>query len=51
VVVPTTASQLMVSGTELPGNPPRWVGAAVLIAYAVVGGVIGTVITKSRDIS
>jgi ABC-2 type transport system permease protein len=51
VIVPTTASQLMVSGTELPGNPPRWVGAAVLIAYAVVGGVIGTVITKSRDIS
>lgn len=51
VIVPTTASQLMVSGTDLPGNPPRWVGAAVLIGYAVVGGVIGTVITKSRDIS
>jgi ABC-type transport system involved in multi-copper enzyme maturation permease subunit len=51
VIVPTTASQLMVSGTELPGNPPRWVGAAVLIAYAVVGGAIGTMITKSRDIS
>jgi ABC-2 type transport system permease protein len=51
VIVPTTASQLMVSGTELPGNPPRWVGAAVLIAYAVVGGVVGTMITKSRDIS
>jgi ABC-2 type transport system permease protein len=51
VIVPTTASQLMVAGTDLPGNPPRWVGAAVLIAYAVVGGVIGTMITKSRDIS
>lgn len=51
VIVPTTASQLMVAGTELPGNPPRWVGAAVLIGYAVVGGVIGTMITKSRDIS
>lgn len=51
VIVPTTASQLMVSGTELPGNPPRWVGAAVLIGYAVVGGVVGTMITKSRDIS
>jgi ABC-2 type transport system permease protein len=51
VIVPTTASQLMVSGTELPGNPPRWVGAAVLIGYAVIGGVVGTMITKSRDIS
>jgi ABC-2 type transport system permease protein len=51
VIVPTTASELMVSGTELPGNPPRWVGAAVLIGYAVVGGVVGTMITKSRDIS
>jgi ABC-2 type transport system permease protein len=51
VIVPTTASQLMVSGTELPGNPPRWVGAAVLIGYAVIGGAVGTMITKSRDIS
>ena len=51
VLVPTTASQLMISGTELPGNPPRWVGAAVLIGYAVVTGVLGTAIMKRRDIS
>jgi ABC-type transport system involved in multi-copper enzyme maturation permease subunit len=51
VLVPTTASQLMISGTELPGNPPRWVGAAVLIGYALVTGVIGTLIMKRRDIS
>jgi len=51
VLVPTTASQLMLSGTELPGNPPRWVGAAVLIGYAAVAGVVGTLITKRRDIS
>jgi ABC-2 type transport system permease protein len=51
VIIPTTASQLMVAGTELPGNPPRWVGAVVLIGYAAVGGVVGTMITKSRDIS
>jgi ABC-type transport system involved in multi-copper enzyme maturation permease subunit len=51
VLVPTTASQLMLSGTELPGNPPRWVGAAVLIGYAIVAGVVGTLITKRRDIS
>lgn len=51
VIVPTTASALMISGTDLPGNPPRWVGAAVLIGYALVTGVIGTLITKRRDIS
>jgi ABC-2 type transport system permease protein len=51
VLVPTTASDLMLSGTELPGNPPRWVGAAVLIGYAVVAGLVGTLITKRRDIS
>jgi ABC-2 type transport system permease protein len=51
VIIPTTASQLMISGTDLPGNPPRWVGAVVLIGYAVLGGVVGTMITKSRDIS
>ena len=51
VIVPTTASALMISGTELPGNPPRWVGAAVLIAYALVTGVLGTLIMRRRDIS
>jgi ABC-2 type transport system permease protein len=51
VIVPTTASQLMIAGTDLPGNPPRWVGAAVLIGYALVAGVIGTLIVRRRDIS
>jgi ABC-type transport system involved in multi-copper enzyme maturation permease subunit len=51
VLVPTTASALMLSGTELPGNPPRWVGAVVLIGYAILAGVVGTLITKRRDIS
>ena len=51
VLVPPLASQLMISGTELPGNPPRWVGAAVLIGYAVVAGGIGTWIMKRRDIT
>jgi ABC-2 type transport system permease protein len=51
VLVPTTASSLMISGTELPGNPPRWVGAVVLIGYAVVTGVIGTAIMRRRDVS
>ena len=51
VLVPTSASQLMISGTDLPGTPPRWVGALVLIGYAIVTGLLGTVITKRRDIS
>jgi ABC-2 type transport system permease protein len=51
VIVPSVASQLMVSGTELPGSPPQWVGAAVLIGYAVVTGTIGTLLVRTRDIS
>ena len=51
VLVPTTASALMISGTELPGNPPRWVGGVVLIGYAAIMGTVGTVIMKRRDIS
>jgi ABC-type transport system involved in multi-copper enzyme maturation permease subunit len=51
VVVPSIASGLMISGTELPGSPPQWVGAVVLIAYAVVTGTIGTLIVRRRDIS
>lgn len=51
LIVPSLASQLMVTGTNLPGNPPRWAGAAVLIGYAVVAGVIGTLIMRRRDVS
>lgn len=51
VIVPSLASGLMVSGTDLPGSPPQWVGAAVLIGYAVVTGVVGTLITRTRDVS
>jgi ABC-2 type transport system permease protein len=51
VIVPTTASTLMISGTDLPDNPPRWVGAVVLIAYAAIAGVLGTAIMKRRDIA
>jgi ABC-type transport system involved in multi-copper enzyme maturation permease subunit len=51
VLVPTTASTLMISGTDLPGSPPRWVGAVVLIGYAVLAGVLGTWLIKRRDVS
>lgn len=51
VLVPSLASQVMVSGIELPGSPPQWLGAVVLIGYAVVTGAVGTLIVRSRDIS
>ncbi|WP_446211231.1 ABC transporter permease subunit [Micromonospora sp. IBSANI012] len=51
VIVPSTASSLMISGTELPGNPPQWVGAVVLIAYAVVTSAAGSLIMRRRDIA
>ncbi len=51
VIVPSTASSLMISGTELPGNPPHWVGAVVLIAYAVLTSAAGSLIMRRRDIA
>jgi ABC-type transport system involved in multi-copper enzyme maturation permease subunit len=51
VIVPSIASQLMIQGVDIPGSPPQWVGAAVLIAYALVTGTIGIMLTRRRDIS
>ncbi|HEY4027944.1 MAG TPA: ABC transporter permease [Candidatus Dormibacteraeota bacterium] len=50
VAVPSVASQVMITGADLPGNPPQWLGAAVLIGYGVVAGGIGTLLTQRRDI-
>jgi ABC-type transport system involved in multi-copper enzyme maturation permease subunit len=53
VLWPSLASLHMISGLnigEVP-DPPRWLGAVVLIGYAVVAGVIGTMITRKRDVS
>jgi ABC-2 type transport system permease protein len=50
VAVPSVASQVMITGADLPGSPPQWLGAVVLVAYAVVAGTIGTLLTRSRDI-
>ncbi|WP_328462030.1 ABC transporter permease [Actinoplanes sp. NBC_00393] len=49
-LVPTVASDLMITGQDLPSGPGRWTGAAVLIAYAVVGGGLGTLLVRRRDI-
>ncbi|KOX03957.1 ABC transporter permease [Micromonospora profundi] len=51
LLVPSLASSLMVTGADIPGNPPRWAGAAVLIGYAVVTGLVGTLLMRRRDIS
>lgn len=51
VLVPSLASQVMVAATELPGSPPQWLGAVVMIGYAVVTGTVGTLIVRKRDIS
>lgn len=56
VAVPGVASQVMVSSETLQFGPGQsavqwWMGALVLTAYGVVAGVIGTLITRRRDIS
>lgn len=50
-VLPSSASSLMVSGTNLPNQPAFWVGALVLIGWSVLTGTIGTLITRTRDVS
>lgn len=56
IAVPGVASMVMVSA-EPPSFGPSgtgvqwWMGALVLIAYGVGAGVIGTLITRRRDVS
>ncbi|MDI1466344.1 ABC transporter permease subunit [Catellatospora sp. KI3] len=49
--MPSLASTLMTSGTDVPGQPHYWVGALVLLAWALVTGLIGTILTRTRDVS
>lgn len=49
--MPSISSQLLVNGVDLPGQPHYWVGGLVLLGWAAVTGVIGTMITRTRDIS
>jgi ABC-2 type transport system permease protein len=49
--LPSIASSLMVSGTDLPNQPVFWVGAVILVAWSVLTGTIGTMITRTRDVS
>lgn len=51
VVWPAVASQVMISGSSTELTPDWWVGALVLVGYALVSGVFGVLITRRRDIS
>jgi ABC-2 type transport system permease protein len=52
VIVPQVASAVMISPTKtFDQSPAEWVGAAVLIAYGIVAGVVGTLILRRRDVA
>ncbi len=53
VLMPAIASMVMVTpgGEAFNHAPPQWVGAAVLIGYGVLFGLIGTLLTRHRDVS
>jgi ABC-2 type transport system permease protein len=52
VVVPSIASQIMTSPQRLFDQaPPQWVGAAVLIGYAILSTAVGAAIIRRRDVS
>jgi ABC-2 type transport system permease protein len=50
VVLPGTASNLMIQGISLSGNPPQWLGGVVLVGWGIAAGVIGTWLTRRRDV-
>ncbi|EEP71502.1 hypothetical protein MCAG_01829 [Micromonospora sp. ATCC 39149] len=51
VIWPAAASTIMISGGESEMAAAWWVGALVLMAYALTSGIIGVLITRRRDIS
>jgi ABC-type transport system involved in multi-copper enzyme maturation permease subunit len=52
VIAPAVASAIMITPGRLYDHAPeQWVGAVVLIGYALVTGFVGIVITRRRDIS
>ncbi|MBM0279778.1 ABC transporter permease [Micromonospora tarensis] len=51
VVWPAVASQVMITEGQSEFVPAWWVGALVLIGYALVSGVVGVFITRRRDIA
>jgi hypothetical protein len=52
VIMPSIASQIMISPDKLyPQSAVWWVGALVMIGWAILAGSIGVLIMRRRDIS
>lgn len=52
MILPATASQLMIQGNgEFSDWLPQWAGAVILIGWGVAAGIVGTAITRTRDIT
>ncbi|MBL6277559.1 ABC transporter permease [Micromonospora fiedleri] len=51
VIWPAAASQIMITPGESEMFPPWWVGALVLVGYALASGIVGLLLTRRRDIS
>lgn len=52
VIVPAVASTVMISpAVTFDQSPPQWAGAAILIAYGVAAGAVGTWILRRRDVA
>ncbi|MEV4758299.1 ABC transporter permease [Micromonospora sp. NPDC049559] len=51
VIWPAVASQVMISSSPTEFTPAWWVGALVLVGYAVLSGAIGIMLTRRRDIA
>jgi ABC-2 type transport system permease protein len=52
VIVPSVASTVMISPTKtFTESPPQWVGAAILIGYGILAGVVGVTVLRRSDIA
>jgi ABC-2 type transport system permease protein len=52
VALPSEAARIMTTvGQPYPQAAPQWVGAAVMLGYGLMFGLIGAMITKRRDVA
>jgi ABC-type transport system involved in multi-copper enzyme maturation permease subunit len=49
--LPSQASTVMTTATRIPDAPVWYVGALILLAYGLVAGGLGSLITRRRDIT
>jgi ABC-2 type transport system permease protein len=50
-VLPSAASSAMTSAERIPGAPPWYGGAAILLAYGLAAAGVGAALTRQRDIT